>query len=520
MRTILLAIGAFFALLPLSCQPSNASTKGAAKDVLIYGRGKDSISLDPAAASDGESTKVMDNVYETLVDFSEDPQHPADLIPCLATSWEEGEDRLQWTFHLREGVQFHDGTPFDAEAAKFTLERLIFGGEWGPQTAPYRGNFVDVKSLEALDSKTLIIHLKRPTVVLLRNLAMFCASIVSPSAVKAQGRRFGNKPVGTGPYRMRSWKKDVRVTLTRNEDWWGDLKPKLKTIVFLQVRDWPSRRVQLEAGEIHMVDDVVFQDIENLKKAKGVEVQVRDGMNVCYITLNNEKPPFDNPKVRKAVAMAIDRSRIVDRGYFGFAKPARDLIPPSIPSHADDVAPKLNLDESKSLLASSGVKTGTVIELRVMNNPRPYLMEPDKVAEILRDQLSKIGLVVRIKKLDWAAYLKGLQQGEHQMALIGWTTDNGDPDNFYGPLLSGDLVGGTNYSRMQNPNFDALLRKARGISNPAARQRAYSGVQEILRGQCPLIPLVYTKIASAYRSDVQGFVRHPIKIRLARVFRQ
>ena len=520
MRTILLVFAAIAALLPFSCKPSNASTGGRTRDVLIYGRGKDSISLDPAAASDGESTKVMDNVFETLVDFSEDPQHPADLIPCLATSWEEGKDRLHWTFHLREGVKFHDGTPFDAQAAKFTLERLIFGGEWGPQTAPYRGNFVDVGSLKALDSKTLVIYLKRPSVVLLRNLAMFCASIVSPTAVKTEGRRFGNKPVGTGPYRLRSWKKDVRVTLTRNEDWWGSFKPKLKTIVFLQVRDWPSRRVQLEAGEIQMVDNVVFQDIENLKKAKGVEVQVRDGMNVCYLTLNNEKPPFDNPKVRKAVAMAIDRGRIVDRGYFGFAKPAHDLIPPTIPAHAEDVAPKKDLDQAKALLAAVGIKPGTVVELRVMNNPRPYLMEPDKVAEILRDQLAEIGLVVHIKKLDWAAYLKGLQQGEHQMALIGWTTDNGDPDNFYGPLLSGDLVGGTNYSRMRNPKFDALLREARGISDPPARQEAYAHIQGILRSQCPLVPLVYTKIASAYRSDVQGFVRHPIKIRLARVSRK
>ncbi len=520
MRISLLALAAVAAFFPVSCKPSNASTADSVKDVLLYGRGKDSITLDPAAASDGESTKVMDNLFETLVDFSEDPKHPAELIPCLATSWEESQDRLAWTFHLRPNVSFHDGTPFDAEAAKFSLDRLVFGGEWGPQTAPYRGNFVDVKKLEVVDSKTLMIHLKRPSVVLLRNLAMFCASIVSPTAVKKEGRRFGNRPVGTGPYRLHSWKKDVRVTLTRNEKWWGGFQPKLKTIVFLQIRDWPSRRVQLEAGEIHMVDNVVFQDIENLKKARGVEVQVRDGMNVCYITLNNEKPPFDRPEVRKAVAMAVDRARIVDRGYFGFAKAAFDLIPPTIPAHSENVAPKLDLSLAKSLLTKAGIKPGTVVELRVMNNPRPYLMEPDKVAEILRDQLAQIGLVVRIKKLDWAAYLKGLQQGEHQMALIGWTTDNGDPDNFYGPLLSGDLVGGTNYSRMRNASFDVLLRQARGISDSVARRAEYQKIQKILREQCPLVPLVYTQIASAYRSDVHGFVRHPIKIRLAPVFRK
>ncbi|HHI80730.1 MAG TPA: ABC transporter substrate-binding protein [Planctomycetes bacterium] len=520
MRTLFTVLGALALLLPFSCKPSNASSSESPRDVLIYGRGKDSISLDPAAASDGESTKVMDNVYETLVDFSEDPARPAELIPCLATSWEEGKDRLQWTFYLRKGVRFHDGTPFDAQAAKFSLDRLISGGEWGPQTAPYRGNFVDVKEIQAQGSHTLVIRLRRPSVVLLRNLAMFCASIVSPTAVKKEGRQFGDHPVGTGPYRLQSWKKDVRVTLTRNEDWWGDFRPKLRTIVFLQVRDWPSRRVQLEAGELHMVDNVVFQDIQNLNQAKGVEVQVKDGMNVCYLTLNNEKPPFDHPLVRKAVAMAMDRARIVSRGYFDFARPARDLIPPTIPGHSEDVAPPEDLDGAKSLLHKAGFKPGTSVELRVMNNPRPYLMEPDKVAELLRDQLAKIGFVVRIKKLDWASYLRGLQEGEHQMALIGWTTDNGDPDNFYGPLLSGDLVGGTNYSRMRNAQFDALLREARGISDPKARVQAYAKIQDILRKECPLVPLVYTKIASAYRSDVKGFVRHPIKIRLARVYRE
>ncbi len=155
-----------------------------------------------------------------------------------------------------------------------------------------------------------------------------------------------------------------------------------------------------------------------------------------------------------------------------------------------------------------------------MNNPRPYLMEPDRVAELIRDQLAAVGLKVRIRKFDWSSYLQKLQAGEHQMALIGWTTDNGDPDNFYGPLLSRDLIGGTNYSRMDSPRFEELLQASKTAADDTARGDLYRRMQAVLSEVCPLVPLVHTPIASAYRSDLEGFVRHPIKIRLRRVRRR
>ncbi len=506
-------------VLPFSCgKEAGGETKAESRRaVLVYGRGKDSITLDPAAASDGESTKVLDNVFETLVDFSEDPKEPSRILPLLATDWKEAPDRLSWVFHLRRGVRFHDGSRLDARAVKISLDRLIFGKPHPPAQAPYRGNFSEVAGIEVVDDFTVRIRLKRPSVVLIPNLAMFCASIVSPKALEERGKAFAVSPVGTGPFAFRSWKQDVKVVLERFDGWWGSPAPALDHIVFTQIKDWPSRMERLRSGEIQMTDDVVFQDIPLLRKSKGVEVQVRPGLNVCYLTLNNERPPFDKPLVRRAVAMAIDRSRILERGYYGYGEPARDLLPPGVPFYAGDVAPPFDPREARRLLEKAGVAAGTSVRLFVMNNPRPYLMEPDRVAEIIRDSLKTVGLEVSIRKYDWSSYLQKLQLGEHQMALIGWTTDNGDPDNFYGSLLSKALIGGTNYSRMADPPFEKLLQLSKGESDRGKREALFRGMQDILRERCPLVPLVYTPIASAYRSEVEGFLRHPIKIRLSRV---
>ena len=504
-------------LMALACNKQPAGEGGAhtankndRSGVLVYGRGKDSVSLDPAEAQDGESSKVIDNVYETLVDFSKDPAHPGRVVPMLATSWKESADRKSWTFELRHGVKFHDGSPFNAQAAKLSFEHLLDPDASTPR--PYRSNFLAIERVEAKGEYELVFHLRHPSVVLVRNLAMFCSSIVSPTALAKSGKHFASNPVGTGPFRFQRWKKGQVVVLERFKDWWGEKRGNIQTLVFRQIKDWASRREQLLSKEIDMTDDIVFQDVEDLEKAPGVEVQIRNGINVCYVSMNNTRPPFDDARVRRAAAMAVDRDRVIKMGYYGQALPARDLIPSSIQGHAD-VAPEHSLEQARKLLEQAG-KVGTEVEFWVMNNPRPYLMQPDQVAQIIKESLIKAGFKVRIVKLDWATYLKKLSDGAHQLAIIGWSTDNADPDNFYSPLLSKAAIGGTNYSRFADADFDALLQESKRASDWDQRGRLFAQMQDILRRECPSIPLVYTKIGSAYLNRVRGYVRHPIKIYL------
>lgn len=481
--------------------------------VLLFGRAKDSVTLDPAEASDGESSKVIDQIFEGLVAFSKNKKEPARILPCLAVDWEQSADRLSWTFELRTGVRFHDGTPFDAEAVRFSFDRLLRSDHpQAPLTSPYRANFQVIQSIEVLGPHKIRFFLSEPSVVFLPNLAMFCASIVSPTAVRKLGRRFALSPVGTGPFRFVKWKKDVRIHLTRNKNWWGEHTPGgVQNLVFVQIADGSSRLAQLRAGEIQMADNLQLEDVPIIEKDPSLLLERNEGMNVCYLAMNNSKAPFTDPRIRRAFSMAVNRDRVIKRAYSGFGLPARDLLPPFVPGHQGEVAPARDLDKARALLKEAGFDPKNKLELWVMNNPRPYLPRPQRVAEILRDSFAKIGAQVTVKTFDWASYIQKLQGGEHQMALVGWTSDNGDPDNFFTPILGKESIGGTNFIRMRHAGFEHLLRAQREESIPFRRQKQIARIEDLIGRECPLIPLAFAPGMVGVRKEVVGFVAHPLR---------
>ncbi|GEM_PF-280520 len=481
--------------------------------VLLFGRAKDSVTLDPAESSDGESSKVIDQIFEGLVAFSPNKKEPSRILPCLAVDWEQSADRRSWTFDLRRGVRFHDGTPFDAEAVRFSFNRILKSDHpQAPLTVPYRSNFQSIESIEVLGPYRVRFFLSEPSVVFLPNLAMFCASIVSPTAVRKAGRRFARSPVGTGPFRFVKWKKDVRIHLTRNKDWWGErTQGGIQNLVFVQIADGNSRLAQLRAGEIQMADNLQLEEVPLIQKDKSLVLEKNEGMNVCYVAMNNMRAPFTDPRIRRAFSMAVDRSRIINRAYSGMGLPARDLLPPLVPGHQGQVAPAKDLEHAKALLKEAGFDPKAKLELWVMNNPRPYLPRPQRVAEILRDSFAKIGARVRIKAFDWASYIQKLQSGDHQMALVGWTSDNGDPDNFLTPILGKKSIGGTNFIRMRHAGFEHLLRLQREEAVPFRRQKQIAQIEALLGRECPLIPLAFAPGMVGVRKEVLGFVAHPLR---------
>ncbi|MFQ5413064.1 MAG: ABC transporter substrate-binding protein [Phycisphaerae bacterium] len=482
---------------------------------LIYGRGNDSRTLDPFMADEGETTLLIDNLYEPLVEFAADS---TDVLPCLATAWTVSEDQRTWTFTLRDGVVFHNGDPLTPEDVRFTLDRLFnddnayrFG-----QNSPYAYLYEDFDGVRVVDGRRVAVTLNHPSAVCLANLAMFPASIVSKRAVIEHGRDFGNTPAGTGPFMIEQWTPRVKIVVRRFDGYWRD-KPAFDRIVFQPIPENAARRARLEKGEIDFMDNVNFADVDALRAAPGVKVLTQIGMNLGFLAINTHKPPLTDVRVRRAIAHAIDKSRINIQAYAGVAETGPNPLPPTIWSYNNDIHDyAYDPDHARRLLRDAGVAPGTPLEFWTMTNPRPYMPLPQRVAQIIKDNLTAVGFHVVLRPLEWGTYLDRTKRGEQHLALYGWSTDNGDPDNFLYALLSADTIGSNNICFYDDPRFTDLIDRARRLLDRTERETLYRDAQDIVHRDCPLVPLVYCPQVVATRTRVGGYVVHPMGIRRLR----
>jgi len=321
--------------------------------VLVYARGADSLSLDPALIDDGESAKVIENIYDTLVTFE---PGTTKIKPALATDWKISDDGLVYTFYLRKGVKFHDGTPFNADAVVASIGRQV--GQNATADMPYASfTFGDVDKVEKVDDYTVKITLKEPNAPFLLNLAMGpAAPIVSPTALKKYGADFGHHPVGTGPFIFEKWDPDQQIVLKANPNYWGG-KPKVDEVIFKVTKDNTVRAQELLAGSVDIIDGIDPADVDSLKNSPDINFLSGPGMNINYLAFRVDRPPFDNPKVRQAVSMAIDRQAIVDSLYKGIAVVANGPLPPGMLGYDPNLKPyEYNPAEAKKLLAEAGYK--------------------------------------------------------------------------------------------------------------------------------------------------------------------
>jgi peptide/nickel transport system substrate-binding protein len=507
----------FLAVLCALCAvllPLAGCKKAAVSGVLIYARGNDSKKLDPADVTDGESVKVCTNIFETLVTYAEGS---ADVVPLLATSWEHDEKGTSWTFQLREGVSFHDGTPFDADAVVFCFERLMdpknphrFGGAFS-----YASNYDNIQKVESQGKRTVRFGLKAPSAVFLVNMAMFPACIQSPAAIKKDGENYFKNPVGTGPYRFVSWLPKEKIVLEAFDGYWGE-KARTKTLIFKPVPDNSTRRVQLEQGEVHIIDGINFSDVEGLKKNAGVEVDLKPGMNFGYLAMNTLRPPFDKKEVRQAIHLAIEKEKIRALAFHGFGELGPNPMPPTIFGYHQGIADRpYDPKKAREMLQAAGVKEGLKVNLFAMSNPRPYMPQPRKVAQVIKENLKAVGIEAKIVSPEWQTYLEQTMNAEHDLCLLGWTTDNGDPDNFLWQLLGSEnaVIGSAmNVSFYKNPEVDALFREGKTTMNRDYRKQVYEKAQEAIFEDVPMIPLAYFPQVVAYRKGVAGYRLHPTGI--------
>jgi peptide/nickel transport system substrate-binding protein len=493
--------------LPADGEPRRGGT-------LVWGRGADAVSLDPADVTDGESVKAIEAMFDTLVRYK---AGATEVEPALATSWEVSEDRKTWTFTLREGVTFHDGSALDADAVVFSFER-----QRDPQHEFHQGEFVYwqdqfsfVTKVEKKDAKTVVFTLDRPFVPFLTNLAMFTASIVSPKAfrdAKAAGKDPAAHPVGTGPFKLVEWRRGDAIVFEAFDAHWGG-RPHLDRLILRTIPDNNSRFMLLKKGELQGMDGLNNADVKEAVALPDVRVLAQPGMNVCYLSFNCKKAPFDDPRVRRACAMAIDLQRVAERVYYGLATPAANPLPPSLFGHADDLRPRApDREAAKALLAEAGHPQGFETTLWVMSNPRPYVGQPDKLAQYLQAALTQIGVKVTIEKKEWASYLEEVQKAEHEMCIMGWIGDTGDPDNFLYVLLDKDnarVGSASNYSFYESEAVHDLLGRARVEADAAKRGDLYVQAQRAIYEDCPMVPLVHTTQVSAFRKEVRHFRLHP-----------
>jgi peptide/nickel transport system substrate-binding protein len=538
---VVLALAALaFAFAAAGCGGSSDSSGGGGGDTLVFGAEADPVVLDGALVSDGTSIRVLYQIYEGLTALK---PGTSEVVPSLATSWDTSKDGLTWTFHLREGVKFHDGTPFNAEAVCANFDRWYnfpaafqnanvsyywqygFGGGFakpaegavGPADSLY-------KSCEAVDENTVALHLNRPSSTVLSTLTLPALSIASPTALEKYGAdqgtvdkdgvlrpsgTYGTKhPTGTGPYKFDSWTRGDKLTLVRNDDYWGDA-PKLQKVIFKPISDNAARLQALQTGEIQGYDLVEPQDRDTISSGGDLTLMERPPFNVGYIGFNQSKPPMDKLEVRQAIAHAINRQQVVDNFYGGQGEVAKEFMPKEIFGYADDVQTyDYDPAKSKQLLQKAGLKTPVKVDFWYPTDvSRDYMPDPKRNFEAFASDLNKAGFKVVPHSAPWSPdYTDLVDGGKAQMYLIGWIADFADPDNFIGTFFQNP---GPDWG-FKNEKISSLLDQAEQETDQAKRAQLYQEANREIMKFLPGLPYVHAKAALAFQNNVQGYVPSPV----------
>jgi len=503
---------------------------------LVFGTASDPVVLDGALVSDGESLRALDQMFEGLVTLKEGS---TEVVPGLAESWESDAEGTSWTFNLRSGVKFHDGTDFNADAVCFNFDRWYnFKGPFQLESATYYwqtvfGGFSDkkkpslYKSCEATDDTTVVLNLTKPSASFLGALALTNFTFASPKALQEFGADKGSvdeetgfkptgtygteHPTGTGPFKFESWTRGDRLVMVRNDDYWGD-KAKIERLIFRPISDNAARLQALQNGEIQGYDLVEPQDIQTIEGDDNLQILDRPAFNVGYVTINQKVKPFDQIEVRQAVAAGLDREAVVDNFYAGRGEVANEFMPPSLFGYADDVM-KYTYDpaKAKSLLQKAGVQTPLQVDFWYPTDvSRPYMPDPKRNFEAFAASLNKSGFKVVPHSAPWSPdYVGRVNDGKAgALNLIGWTGDYGDPDNFVGTFFQ---QASTQWG-FENEEIFNTLNNAEVETDEAKRTELYQEANREIMKFLPGVPYVHTEPALAFNSNVKGYVPSPVSL--------
>lgn len=460
---------------------------------LVIVRLSDATGLDPHFITDIPSANVVHGkVYETLLAFDKD----RNFVPLLATKWNQVDD-LTWDFTLREGVKFHDGTPFNAEAVKATFDRLLDPATGSPQ----KDKLGMIKEVIVKDDTHVTLKLSTPYAPLLSILASSEGSILSPKMIKDTPDQLATHPVGTGPFVFDSWKSGQEITLNKNNDYWGE-KVKVDSVVFKVVPEDATRLAMIESGEAHISDQVPVTEIDRIEKSDKMNLFRTDGLAVEYVGFNTTKAPFDNVKVRQAVSYAIEREAIISGVYNNVGTLANVAMSPQVFGYSKDVkAYPYDVNKAKSLLKEAGYDKG--IKVKLLTSDRK---ERINMAEVIQSQLKGIGVDVEIQVMEYGSYIQQIENGDHQMLIGGWGNATGDGDyNQYNLFHSASIGAPGNHFYYQNPVVDKLIEQGRVETEPSKRQEIYKQAMQIEMDDAVYVPIRNYEHLAVYNNNVENF---------------
>jgi peptide/nickel transport system substrate-binding protein len=455
-------------------------------DTLVVGVLADPVTLLPHQATDLVGSAIVGNVCETLVRYHPDGHRPEAV---LATTWAT-IDRRTWTFTLREGVRFHDGAALDADAVVANLEDLRRERSF-PGKAQRIGPYV------------FEVALDQPNAALLATLSQPFYCIESPRRPSHAG------PVGTGPFRFVA-AAPGHVDLASDPGYWGGA-PRLHRLIFRRFVDEDALLGALVAGEVDVTTAIGQDRVARLREQPEVTLDSRTGLNLAFLSVNNERRPLSDVRVRQALARSIDREALVREFMGGHAEPARNPLPPLLPGY-DSHAKALRLDRAaaRRLLAEAGLPAGFPTSLLAVPTPRAYLPSPLRMATQIQADLAEVGIKAALKEVpSWAEYVARATRGDYDLCLLGWQADTTDPNDFLSALLASEAIGTTNRSRFRNREMDAILKRARMGGDTAERLSAYREALDLFQSEMPWVPLYHASVFTAYRRGVRGLLTGP-----------
>lgn len=506
-RRSLMAAGTVLALTLGTLSAAQAQTP---PGVLIVGQIAEPKALDPAAVTAVNDFRILMNVYDGLVRYKDGT---LEVEPALATSWEISEDGTEYTFTLREGVKFHDGTDFNAEAVKFNFDRMLNEEHPYHNTGPFPLAFFfsAISSTEVVDDITVHFTLNEPYAPFLSNLAYPTGLIVSPAAVRQYGADFGRNPSGTGPFTFTEWRSNEAVVIEANADYW-DGAPKLQTVVFRPITDANTRTAEMLAGEIDLMVEVPPIALSEFR-GNAYRIHEQAGPHVWFLILNAKEGPFADKRVRQAANYAVNKEALVNEVLEGTAEVAAGPTPPAFAwayNRALEPYP-YDPDKARELIAAAGAE-GAELTFYVTEGGSGML-DPVAMGTAIQADLEAVGFDVKIETYEWNTFLGEVNpglEGKADMAEMAWMTN--DPDTLpFLALRSGAWPdkGGFNSGYYSNPKVDELLEAARASTDQDDRARLYKEMQTIVQDDAPWVFVANWKQGAVTSSRVRNFSLQP-----------
>lgn len=507
-RVLIVALAATALVYSGLNQASGAPVAPVRGGTINIAQATDATILDMHLYTDGATANMLDHMFERLFHFAPE----GGIVPVLATGFSASPDRRTWTVKLRSGVRFHDGTPFNAEAAKFNLDRVLDPAN----RSPWRFLISNITQVNVVDDTTIQLVTGTPFAPLISHLSHSGIGMQSPTAIRRLGADYVRSPVGTGPFRFKEWVRGDRLVMSRNDDYWGE-RAFLDEVVFRVIPDDGARVLAMEAGSVHVAVRTPPREIERLARIPAVRVDLSPSVRTVYVAFNTQRPPFNDRRVRHAFNYAISKTAIARGVLFNTARVSDAPIAPNIQGYHPIMTYEADMDRARSLLAEAGHGRGLTV---TFHHPTGADLRDAEIAAGMQALLRRIGVEARLVTMEWGAYLATLRGPraieDLQMSWLSWGTITGDADYGLYPLFhSSQFPPQFNTAFYKNARVDALLDEGRSTIDQAVRNRVYREAMRIIMEDAPWLFMYGESQVTGIRAEVQGLVVHPIGRQMA-----